>query len=178
MMETRGMMMEAAGIVVAAAMLATVSNMVASPKRQLPWIADAATFTPAPAQTATVAPDSPVEGAAAAETPVEIGTELAYEEWSSGTIFLDARVSDLFYSEGRIANARSFAVWEGDVDSKVVDLMSEFPPTARMVTYCTGGACEDSHLLLNKLSAAGFTNVFVYMDGFPGWVDAGHPVEH
>ena len=35
--------------------------------------------------------------------------------------------------------------------------------------YCSGGDCEDSHTLAQKLYFVGFDNVLVYKDGYPDW---------
>jgi len=87
--------------------------------------------------------------------------------------FLDARRTEVF-REGHVAGARPFSVWESDIDRKVVDLVGEGRDTAApIVVYCSGGDCEDSHLLAQKLWGAGFGNVLVYKDGFPDWVRRG-----
>ena len=46
-----------------------------------------------------------------------------------------------------------------------------------MITYCSGRTCEDSHNLARLLSEVGFTDVRVFIDGFPGWEAEGYPVE-
>ena len=46
-----------------------------------------------------------------------------------------------------------------------------------IVVYCSGGNCEDSHLLRGKLLGAGFTGVLVYKEGFPDWQAKGKEVE-
>ena len=42
--------------------------------------------------------------------------------------------------------------------------------------YCSGGDCEDSHMLAQKLWGIQFNNVYVYKDGFPDWQKRGEPV--
>jgi len=39
-----------------------------------------------------------------------------------------------------------------------------------IVIYCSGGDCEDSHMLAQKLWGIQFNNVYVYKDGYPDWV--------
>ena len=46
-----------------------------------------------------------------------------------------------------------------------------------IVIYCTGGACEDSHMLAQKLWGVQFNNVYVYKDGFPDWQKRGGAVK-
>jgi rhodanese-related sulfurtransferase len=89
--------------------------------------------------------------------------------------FLDARRTKV-YEEGHVAGARSFAVWESDVDQKVFALQDEAGKDLPVVLYCSGGECEDSHMLADKLFGAGFVNVLVYKDGWPDWVKRGGPV--
>ena len=89
-----------------------------------------------------------------------------------GVLFLDARRTSV-YEDGHIAGARSFSVWESDVDEKVNKLFEERGDPQQqlqpIVIYCSGGACEDSHMLAQKLWGIQFNNVLVYKDGFPDW---------
>ena len=91
--------------------------------------------------------------------------------------FLDARRSSV-YREGHIAGARPFSVWEAGVDDKVRAFFGEgHDPNGPIVVYCSGGDCEDSHMLGQKLFFAGFNDVLVYKDGFPDWEARKNPVE-
>ena len=94
---------------------------------------------------------------------------------SAGVPFLDARRTKV-YEEGHVVGARSFSVWESDVDQKVFALQDEVPAKDRpVVLYCSGGECEDSHMLAEKLFGAGFVNALVYRDGWPDWQKRGGP---
>lgn len=136
---------------------------------------------PAPAQP-QVAPPAPVLNPLARFRPhpdkpfIEISGEDAMLLHRSGALFLDARRS-VSFEEGHIAAARSFSVWEGDIDDKVAALYEERSDPADqdrpIVIYCTGGACEDSHMLSQKLWGLQFNNVYVYKDGFPDWQKRG-----
>jgi rhodanese-related sulfurtransferase len=110
---------------------------------------------------------------------VEISGEDAARLYAKGVLFLDARRSAA-YEEGHIAGARPFSVWEADVDDKVNALFEERQDPAEqnkpIVIYCTGGACEDSHMLAQKLWGVQFNNVYVYKDGFPDWQKRGGAV--
>ena len=87
--------------------------------------------------------------------------------------FLDARRTSV-YRDGHIAGARSVSVWEADVDEKVKAIFAEgLDQSAPVVVYCSGGECEDSHMLAEKLYKVGFDNVLVYKDGFPDWQKRG-----
>lgn len=93
----------------------------------------------------------------------------AFWAHAHGVPFLDARRTKV-YEEGHIAGARNFAVWEADIDQKVFAFQDEVLVRDRpLVLYCSGGECEDSHMLADKLFGAGFTNVLVYKDGWPDW---------
>ena len=98
----------------------------------------------------------------------------------SGALFLDARRTSV-YEEGHIAGARPFSVWEADVDEKVNRLFDERTTPEEqnlpIVIYCSGGACEDSHMLAEKLWGIQFNNVYVYKDGFPDWQQRGGSVK-
>lgn len=106
----------------------------------------------------------------------EVHTDEAHWLWENGALFLDARRTSI-YNEGHIEGARSFAVWEGDIDDKVMALSAEGIDTSMpIVIYCSGGECEDSHMLAQKLWGLFFNNLRVYYEGYPGWTDAGYPV--
>jgi rhodanese-related sulfurtransferase len=68
-------------------------------------------------------------------------------------------------------------VWESDIDDKVNKLYAErSDPRDQekpIVIYCSGGDCEDSHMLAQKLWGIQFNNVYVYKDGFPDWENRG-----
>jgi len=108
--------------------------------------------------------------------PDKAYTELAYSDvaalHAAGALFLDARRTSV-YEQGHIAGARSFSVWESDIDDKVnkffAERSSEADQAKPIVVYCSGGECEDSHMLAQKLWGIQFNNVYVYKDGFPDW---------
>jgi len=109
--------------------------------------------------------------------------EIAYDDVKTlhdhGVLFLDARRTSV-YEQGHIAGARPVSVWESDVDDKVAKLFNERSDPAQqalpIVIYCSGGDCEDSHMLAQKLYGALFNNVYVYKDGFPDWQKRGGAV--
>lgn len=182
---------DAVALVALAGGAAIVSNAVAGPERKLNWIGSYADTAPASAQKAApagaAAPTAavqPVEGAAAdggkvfAPHPdkawIEIsGDDVAALHARGNVLFLDARRSSVF-RDGHIAGARSISVWESDVDDKVKALFTEGrDQSAPVVIYCSGGECEDSHMLAEKIYRVGFDNVLVYKDGFPDWQKRG-----
>ena len=153
----------------------------------------ATTATVTPAVTATVTPE-PAASPAPPPAPkvdlskfqphpdrasVDITGEEAAALHAAGALFLDARRTSV-YESGHIAGARSYSVWESDVDDKVNALFEERSDPADqnkpIVIYCSGGACEDSHMLAQKLWGIQFNNLYVYKDGFPDWQKRGGAV--
>ncbi|MBK9090143.1 MAG: hypothetical protein IPL90_14260 [Holophagales bacterium] len=108
---------------------------------------------------------------------VEITGEAAAWLHARGVLFLDARRSRDFV-QGHVSEARSFPVWEAEVvKERVEGLVAEGRDLSLpVVLYCSGGDCEDSHMLAQTLFGAGFENLLVYRDGFPDWVKRGGAV--
>jgi rhodanese-related sulfurtransferase len=176
-------------LILLAAALAAASNLLASRERKLVWVgkypnALAVSGSPAPATSAS----SPAPAGADVvsdklfpphpdKADVEIPPSDADILYSRKALFLDARRSKVF-EEGHVAGARSFPVWESDIDARVKAFFEEGQdPNQPIVIYCSGGNCEDSHMLAQKLYMVGFDNVYVYKDGFPDWEKRGRPVE-
>lgn len=107
----------------------------------------------------------------------EIGGDAAAWLHARGALFLDARRTRDF-AQGHVAGARSFPVWEAEVlKERVEALVAEGRDgSLPVVLYCSGGECEDSHMLAQALFGAGFENLLVYRDGFPDWVKRGGAV--
>lgn len=90
------------------------------------------------------------------------------------TLFVDARSQDN-YEQGHIPGAVSLPL--GQYDEMIEAFLSKHALDQPMVTYCSGRTCEDSHNLARMLAEAGFTDVRIFIDGFPGWEAEGYPVE-
>ncbi len=174
--------------VVLAVVAAAIANAVAGPERKLKWIgsyqapggAAAARPTPPPSTAPTPAIGVPGGGDFPPHPDkawAEISGEQAAELHARKAVpFLDARRTSV-YRDGHIAGARPFSVWEADIDDKVKAFFAEgTDQSAPIVVYCSGGNCEDSHMLAEKLYFVGFDNVLVYKDGYPDWVGRGLPV--
>jgi rhodanese-related sulfurtransferase len=155
------------------------STTTASPSR-------AATSTAAPSPAPTPAPPAAAPADALArfkphpnQPYVEISGADAALLHANGVLFLDARRTSV-YEAGHVAGARTFSVWESDVDDKVNALYNERSDQRDqdrpIVIYCSGGACEDSHMLSQKLWGIQFNNLYVYKDGFPDWQNRGGAV--
>lgn len=194
-------------LIVLGAAAAAISNLAASTQRKLAWVGSypralevgAPATAPAAASATTAAPPaarSPVANPVAApaapapfepdlakafpphpdKAAVEIAADSVLLLHRRKALFLDARRSSV-YAEGHIEGARSFPVWESDIDARVKALFEEgLDQRAPIVVYCSGGACEDSHMLAEKLYMVGFDNVLIYKNGFPDWQKGRHPV--
>jgi rhodanese-related sulfurtransferase len=104
---------------------------------------------------------------------LEISGDDAAWLFTRGTLILDARRTKDFEA-GHIAGAKSLPVWESDIDARVTALVGEGRDGAiPVVLYCSGGDCEDSHMLAQKLYGGGFNNLLVYRDGWPDWQKRG-----
>jgi rhodanese-related sulfurtransferase len=107
---------------------------------------------------------------------VEIGGDDVAALHRAGALFLDARRTSV-YEQGHIPGASTFSVWEADIDDKVKQLLDEGRDQKQpIVVYCSGGDCEDSHMLAQKLWGIFFNNVLVYKDGFPDWQKRGYEI--
>ena len=99
----------------------------------------------------------------------------AKEIFNKGNVlFVDARSSDN-YDDGHIQGAISLPV--GEFDERIESFLNRYSPDQPIVTYCSGRTCEDSHELAQFLTDAGYTNVRIFIEGFPGWESEGHPIE-
>ena len=94
--------------------------------------------------------------------------------YDRGAIFIDARVEE-DYSAGRIKGAVSLPVWQ--FEELKQEFKDEFPTHMMIVTYCSGRECDDSHVLAQRLLDEGYTDVMVFIDGYPGWEEEGFPIE-
>lgn len=140
----------------------------------------AAVIPPSPSPITSAAPTTPASArpdlSKYVPHPDKAYIEFAYADVAAlhagGALFLDARRTNI-YEQGHIAGARPFAVWESDVEDKVRALWEQRQDPKEqalpIVVYCSGGDCEDSHMLAQKLWGAQFNNVYVYKDGFPDW---------
>ncbi|HEY3204277.1 MAG TPA: rhodanese-like domain-containing protein [Thermoanaerobaculia bacterium] len=187
-MNGRRFLAQASGLVGIAILCAVVSNALARPERKLRWIGAYQETGAPPAAAGAASPARSTSGASATgsgkafpphpDKPwIEVSGDDVAELFARKSVpILDARRTSV-YRDGHIAGARSFPVWEADVDDRVKAFFAEgLNQSAPIVIYCSGGDCEDSHMLAQKLYFVGFDNVLVYKDGFPDWQKRGLPV--
>jgi len=89
-------------------------------------------------------------------------------------LFVDAR-READYQAGHIQGAVSLPVHR--FEEHIGDFWETHPMETKLVIYCSGRLCEDSHHLAQLLLESGFQTVRVLTDGFDPWMDAGYPVE-
>jgi len=183
---------EAVLFLLLAIVLAAATNALAGSQRKLKWVgsydlpAERLAAAGVAATPSGAAPASAASGTSAAsksfpphpdKASADISGEDVMELHARKTVpFLDARRTSV-YRDGHIAGARPFSVWESDVDEKVKAYFAEgTDQSAPIVVYCSGGTCEDSHMLAEKLYLVGFDNVLIYKDGYPDWIQRGLPV--
>lgn len=165
----------------AALACAGLSNWTASRERKLVWVGSYSAQsrpleTVPPSQSASEPSPPGAQSLAPKDFPphpdrawADIASEDAQRLFRAKALFLDARRTAA-YTQGHISGARSFPVWESDIADRVKALYEEgLDQNAPIVAYCSGGDCEDSRMLAEKLYMVGFNNVLVYKDGFPDW---------
>jgi len=118
--------------------------------------------------------------AGAKDQVIDIGIELDDIEVvkrmydSQETLFIDARSEDN-YSDGHIKGALSLSL--NRFDDLAGEFLEQYPLESSIVTYCSGRKCTDSHTIAQFLMELGYTNVRVFIDGFPAWKEKGYPIE-
>lgn len=194
--------LQSAALLGAVVLCAVVANAVAGARRHLAWTAAPITaVVPAPIPEAPPPPPTPDPAALSVPIPKamiqksnsekparpepprpsqpvrEISSAEAWEAYQSGAAFLDARRSAEFEA-GHVEGAWSLPVWESTLDERLVEFEAKAnrPPEAPLVLYCSGGTCEDSHLLAGRLFQLGYRNLLIYRDGYPDWLSQGRPV--
>ena len=99
----------------------------------------------------------------------------------SGTmIILDVRWPEI-YDLGHIPGALNFPLndleeQEESKDDQKETLLSKITPEDKILVYCAGVTCHDSHTFASHLMKMGFTHVTVYAGGFEEWEEMGFDV--
>ena len=107
---------------------------------------------------------------------LEIGDILAAKKIydTGGAVFVDARTEE-DYLEGRIAGAVLLPACQ--FEEYIDNFRKTIPPFTMIITYCSGRECEDSHVLAQCLLDEGYTDISVFVDGYPAWEEKGFPIE-
>lgn len=92
----------------------------------------------------------------------------------SGTmIVLDVRWPEI-YDLGHIPGSLNFPL--GDFEKGKKELLSQISPEDKILVYCAGVTCHDSHTFATRLVEMGFARVAVYAGGFAEWEKMGFDV--
>lgn len=89
-------------------------------------------------------------------------------------VIVDAR-NARSYREGHIPGARMLAL--SDFDRQIGPFFEEVPVSSKVIVYCSGVTCSDSHVLAEKLAEVGYDNVMVFPGGFSQWREQGYEIE-
>lgn len=107
------------------------------------------------------------------EGATRVSVDEAYDYFEQGIPFVDVRKpSD--YDSGRIPGATNLDVNENFSTESLAQIAGANDP---VVIYCNGAACERSAKASEMAVSWGYTKVYYFFDGFPGWDNAGLPIE-
>jgi rhodanese-related sulfurtransferase len=90
---------------------------------------------------------------------------------------LDARAAT-YFNQGHVPRAINLSRQDFAQDYMRMRPMLEALKDKPIVVYCAGGACHDSKMVAQALTALGFSQVQIYPGGWDGWTAAGLPVVH
>ncbi len=97
----------------------------------------------------------------------------AKDLFDQGAIFIDPR-GDADWDAGRIPGSIHLALKGGLTADSLAEVAGKDEP---VVFYCNGVKCGVSSKACIKAVSWGFTKVYYFREGFPGWEAAGYPVE-
>ena len=102
----------------------------------------------------------------------------AHELWKARAWFVDPRKPEQ-YEAGRIPGALNIEYDPGTPNQQLTadSLAAEVPKNEAVVFYCNAEGCDRSSWGAALAAEWGWTEVYYYRDGFPGWTKAGYPVE-
>ena len=89
-------------------------------------------------------------------------------------LFVDARSSS-DYQEGHIPRAVSLPA--GEFEDRIDEFLSIYPPTTKLVVYCSSTECHDADELAKQLKEMGYQDIILYAKGLAGWVEMNRPVK-
>jgi rhodanese-related sulfurtransferase len=89
-------------------------------------------------------------------------------------LFVDAR-SEADYRAGHIKGAVNIP--ELDFENHIGSFLEKTAAETVLITYCEGDTCTLSKSLAEKLSLAGFENVFHLKNGWGQWKERGLPID-
>jgi len=93
---------------------------------------------------------------------------------SSGALFVDARSREDF-AEAHIPRSVNLPV--NEVQDDIHEFMDRVSRETKLIVYCSGVECTDSHEVAEALREYGYTDVHVYAQGMHKWQSEGRPLE-
>ncbi len=93
---------------------------------------------------------------------------------TNGAVFIDARPAEV-YRSGHIRGALNLP--QESLEESLSVITAQIPPDSLIITYCDGESCSLSKEAAMELSARGYSNVQVLVNGWSVWQDAGLPTE-
>ena len=93
--------------------------------------------------------------------------------FDDGAIFVDPR-GGADFDAGRIPEAYHLDINSDLTETALAEIAIKDDP---LVFYCNGPKCGRSGAACAKAVEWGYTNVYYFRDGMPGWMAAGYPVE-
>ncbi|MCG7982770.1 MAG: rhodanese-like domain-containing protein [Candidatus Thiodiazotropha lotti] len=102
----------------------------------------------------------------------------AHELWKARAWFIDPRKPEQ-YEAGRIPGALNIEYDPGTPNQQLTadSLAAEVPKDEAVVFYCNAEGCDRSSWGAALAVEWGWSKVYYFRDGFPGWTTAGYPVE-
>jgi rhodanese-related sulfurtransferase len=97
----------------------------------------------------------------------------ARELFDQGVLFVDVR-SQQAYDKGRIPDSLLLDLKKGFSREA---LAAEATPEQPVVIYCQGIKCSRAAVAAERALEWGYKEVYYYRSGFPGWKEAGYPIE-
>lgn len=114
--------------------------------------------------------ENTVESVAGATT---VDTSAAKQLFDQGAVFVDLRKSNA-WDAGRVPGAVHMDFKE-QFSQEALEKAAK--KTDAVVFYCSGVKCPRSSAACEQALSWGYSKVYYYREGFPGWQKAGHPVE-
>jgi rhodanese-related sulfurtransferase len=92
---------------------------------------------------------------------------------NNSALFIDAR-DQWEYSENHISNAINIPEFSFEPNNQLLNTIDK---NNLIVIYCDGDDCDLSKRLTKQLVDLGYTNCYVFLDGFNSWKEAKLPTE-
>lgn len=103
-----------------------------------------------------------------------VDTARAKALFEKGIPFIDVR-TDADWEAGRIPGATHLELKKGFSDKALLDVVRK--KDAEVLIYCNGLSCLRSAEACEKATGWGYTKLYYFRDGYPGWKAAGYAVE-